>query len=305
MAFQLKKREPIPGAIRRVVCKRIDRALATFKNANGAVTDHAVHDVRKRFKEIRGTLRLVRGELGEKTFDRENRAYRDAGRPLSTVRDAKILVDSLDALTKHFNGRLDPRKFAWLRRALLDRRRETRAATLQRDHAVTSVVKTLREAHARVNKWPLKRKGWKAIEGGLHKVYKQGRRAMKAATDNPSDDALHEWRKRAKDLRYELELLSGIHRTQITPLAKQAKRLTDLLGDDHDLCVLAAFIREHPHAKESPADVKLIESRITNRRATLQKQSRALGKKLYNQRPRDFLSRLHTHWKAAHQRKPA
>src|SRR5262249_44801249 len=34
------------------------------------VSGHAVHETRKRFKEIRGTLRLVREELGEETLQR-------------------------------------------------------------------------------------------------------------------------------------------------------------------------------------------------------------------------------------------
>src|SRR5258705_4210525 len=136
MALELDKQDQVPGGIRKIVCKRIDKALAMLNGKNRSVSDKAVHDVRKRFKEIRGTLRLVRDELGEKTFRKENRAFRDAGRPLSELRDAKVLVDTLDNLLEHFQGRVKARQFAPLRRKLLEKRRQIRKKVLTQDHAV-------------------------------------------------------------------------------------------------------------------------------------------------------------------------
>ena len=83
MSFALKERENIRKGIRRIACNRIEKALEAIGRKTTTVSDHAVHDARKRFKEIRGALRLVRDEIGEKTFKRENQVFRDAGRPLS------------------------------------------------------------------------------------------------------------------------------------------------------------------------------------------------------------------------------
>src|SRR5688572_33912 len=123
MALELNTHDSVPKVIRKIVCKRIDKALAMLNGKSRGLSDKAVHDVRKRFKEIRGTLRLVRDELGEKTFRKENRTYRDAARPLSEMRDSKVMVDTLDNLLEHFQGRVKPREFAPLRRKLLQRRR--------------------------------------------------------------------------------------------------------------------------------------------------------------------------------------
>ena len=180
MSLELKKGERIPKGVRRIVCKRIDKALKSVSRKTRAVSDSAVHDARKRFKEIRGTLRLVRDELGEKNFRRENRTFRDAGRPLSTLRDAKVLVDTLDSLVAHFNGRVKPDSFANLKRTLVEQRRETRKQVLETDHAVSDIARRVRAAKKRVPRWRLQRRGWKAIEGGLRKVYRQGRRALEA-----------------------------------------------------------------------------------------------------------------------------
>ena len=309
MSFELKKREAIPEGIRRVVCKRIDKALEAVGGKRRGVSDRDVHEARKRFKEIRGALRLVRDELGEKHFRRENRTFRDAGRPLSAVRDAKVLVDSLDGLIAHFNGRVKPRSVSTLKRLLVDRRRETRDRVLGRDHAVSGIVRHVRAARKRVAGWPLEQRGWKAIEVGLQTVYRQGRRAMRAARaaratatratrGDTSDEPMHEWRKRTKDLRYQLELLQGVWPEMLDPLVDQAHRLTDLLGEDHDLAVLRDVAREEA-TNGSAVDAELLFALIGERRESLQKDAIELGQKLYEERPRAFVARLHGYWKTA------
>jgi CHAD domain-containing protein len=301
MSLALKKDERIPKGVCRIVCARIDKALETLDGKSRTISDKGVHNARKRFKEIRGTLRLVRDELGEKRFRRENRTFRDAGRPLSALRDAKVLVDTLDGLLAHFNGRVKPATVASLRRALMERRRATRKEVLDRDHAVGQITRRVRAARKRVKNWPLEKRGWKAIAGGLRQVYRQGHRAMQDVRSDPSDQTFHEWRKRTKDLRYELELLQSVWPETIKPLAEQAHHLTDLLGDDHDLAVLREIVQEQSKDKPSP-DAELLFALIDERRAALQKEARELGRKLYREDDEKFVKRIKGYWQAA--RKP-
>jgi hypothetical protein len=46
---------------------------------------------------------------------------------------------------------------------------------------------------------------FKFIEPGLLDSYKRGRRAMSSAYDKPEETAFHEWRKRVKDLGYQMQ----------------------------------------------------------------------------------------------------
>jgi CHAD domain-containing protein len=297
MSFELKTDERIPKAVRKLVCKRIDKALETLNGKTRSLSDRAIHNARRRFKEIRGTLRLVRDELGEKTFRRENHAFRDAGRPLSMVRDAKVLLDTLDGLIRHFEGRANPQNLARLRRILLEKRRATRKQVLQRDGAVPQITRSLRAARKRMKDWPLKRSGWKAIRGGIHKAYARARQGLKDALAKRSDENFHEWRKRTKDLRYELELLQPAWPEMIEPLAAQAHRLTDLLGEDHDLCVLRGVIADEVTPDDS-VDRELLLALIDERRALLQAEAGELGRKLYAESAPSFVTRLKEYWKA-------
>lgn len=298
MAFQVEQRKPVPREIRKVVQERLDKALRRLEGHERSLSDAGVHDTRKRFKEIRSTLRLVRAELGEKAFQRENRALRDAGRPLSTLRDAKVLVDSLDHLVAYFNGRIRPKSVAKLRRRLVERRRAARQQVVQRDHAISRVVRDVRAVRNRVDRWPFQHRGWKALEDGVLAVYAGGRNATRQITDRSSDEDLHEWRKRAQYLRYELELLEPIWSDIVTPLADQTHHLTDLLGDDHDLVVLRGIAVECSENGKTNQNA-LVVALIDERRAKLQEEARLLGAKLYAETPQEFADRLHGYWKSA------
>src|SRR5262245_66313651 len=106
---------------------------------------------------------------------------------------------------------------------------------------------------------------------------------MRGASDC-SNEALHEWRMRTKDLRYELEMLETVWPEMLRPLAEQAHQLTNLLGEDHDLAVLRGVVQEQADGEPSTDD-ELLFALIDERRATLQKQAAALGDKLYEERP--------------------
>jgi hypothetical protein len=74
-------------------------------------------------------------------------------------------------------------------------------------------------------------------------------------------------------------------------LAKRARRLSKLLGDDHDLAVLRQRIEEHP-AQLRPDDLERINALIDRRRRELQGQARRLAEGLYRRGPGKFVRRL-------------
>src|SRR5262249_26458757 len=101
MSFQFKPDESIKRGIRRMARKQLDKAIEELTGQGGVRRDEVVHDVRKRCKRLRGLLRLVRDGLGDARYREENVCLRDAARPLTEVRDARVLVDVLDRLAEH------------------------------------------------------------------------------------------------------------------------------------------------------------------------------------------------------------
>ncbi len=294
--LELKRKETVPDGIRRIICERIDKALDVL-NHRTIVRDEAVHEARKRFKEVRGVLRLVRSELGEKQFSRENRTFRDAGRPLSQLRDARVLLDTLDELAARYGITRSSASFKHLRLTLAARRREIRRRVFKKDRATPSIVREVRASSRRVGKWSLRRKGWKAIADGLRETYGKCREAMHAALRDSDDESLHEWRKRTKILRYEIELLARAFPDVMEPMAEASHRLTHLLGKDHDLAVLQQLL-ENELRPVADTERELLKPLVEQRRKELLKEGRDLGRKLFAENDEEFVRRIHGYWKA-------
>src|SRR5687768_5896640 len=114
-----------PATVRDETVRHVERALRALRARH--LTDEQVHTARKQLKRARANLRLLRGAVGGAVYTRENAALRDAARPLSGVRDAKVLIETADALIDATPP--GPRRTLLLkaRRALEKARREARA----------------------------------------------------------------------------------------------------------------------------------------------------------------------------------
>src|SRR4051794_14077746 len=135
-------------------------------------------------KKLRALLRLARGELGERTFGRENVCFRDVARELAGARDADAMLETLSRLTY-----LPPGE-AWQIRKRIQADRARNGGAHDREAAARSAVAILSEARTRVGEWPLERDSFAALAKGLEKSYRLGRREYRAARDEPTVEAL-------------------------------------------------------------------------------------------------------------------
>jgi CHAD domain-containing protein len=298
MAKQLRPREAGTRGVRRLVRKEVGKALEALGGGGGPLSDTAVHDARKRLKKARALLRLLREALGDRAYQRENAALRDAARPLTEVRDAKVLVDALDQLAEYFAGQVDLKTLRKVRRPLRDHQREVRRRLLGEGDALGPVKESLAAARQRVKRWPVGRRGWSVLGAGIKKVYRQGRDARAAAQDDPSVENLHEWRKQAKYLWHQLQVLHPLWPAVLDELADQAHALADALGDDHDLAILRQQLQEERDRSPGGAAADTLVGLIDRRRAELQEQAWAVGQRLYEEKPKAFVQRLHGYWRA-------
>jgi CHAD domain-containing protein len=251
----------------------------------------AVHQARKHLKKSRALLRLVRSELGEATYRRENEALREAAAQLSATRDADVLVATVDKLAERGAGRLPAADFAALRGALTAEAAVARAGAEAPDPLV--VAQQLRAAHERVDAWPLDGADWETAVAGISRAYARGVRERARAEAEPTVEHLHEWRKRVKDLWYHHRLLKPVWPPVLSAYGEAAHVLSELLGDDHDLAVLRARL-EHGDGLPATvgADLAPLLALADERRGELQAEARRLAARLYAERPRAFERRV-------------
>ncbi|HUA04865.1 MAG TPA: CHAD domain-containing protein [Solirubrobacteraceae bacterium] len=295
MPYRLDSRESAENGLRRCAREQLDSAIDELTAGVRKDPVEAVHSARKDLKKERSLLRLFRGTLDPAERRRENDAVRHAAQLLSTARDAEVMVQALDDLSERFAGQVPKRTFTTIRKQLTAERDPARASLL--DSGLTDdVADELKAVRARIDDWRLGRGGWRAIESGLDRSYRRGRSGLERAAAEPSVENFHEWRKRTKDLWYHLRVLTPISPGIVGGQAKDAHRLADLLGDDHDLAVLRKRLEQTADA--ITADLDPAFGLIDHRREQLQQEAVLLGRRLYAEKPSAFSRRLHRYWKA-------
>jgi CHAD domain-containing protein len=290
-AFRLRAGEPLPGGVERIARGQLDMSIERLAGHTDEDLGTAVHETRKSLKRLRATVRLARDELGDEAYRRENVAFRDAGRRLAGARDSQVLLETLDALTDRYPDQAPPERFARFKRTLVGQH----GAAQRRLHegaAVAEVLGELRRARARVGDWRLEREGLDALAPGFQRIYRRGRRAYRTARQEPSTENLHELRKRAKYLWYAAQIVRPAAPKKMKRVARRAHELSDLIGEDHDLALLAqrADARRDRFADETAAGELAVL--VERRRAELQRQAMVLGRRVFRKKPRKIARAL-------------
>jgi CHAD domain-containing protein len=285
MGYRLRTDEEAANGVRRVARGQLDLAADHLAGKGEGDLDTAVHESRKAFKRLRALVRVARDALGDEAYRRENVAFRDAGRRLSATRDAAVMVETLDDLTERYRGELSDDAFSGLRDALASEAAAASDRLAEDTGAAEEVQGALEAARRRVAGWPLDDDGLEMLEPGFERIYRRGRRALKAARKDADTEQLHELRKRAKDLWHAAQILRPAAPKEMKKLARRAHDLSDLAGDDHDLAVLRAAARER-HATLAAGELALLEGLVARRRRRLQRKALARGRRLYARKPR-------------------
>jgi len=160
------------------------------------------------------------------------------------------------------------------------------------------VTATVQEARKDAKRWEIEGDNWPVLGKGLMRIYRRGHQAFVAASDGPTDEGLHEWRKRVKDLWYVLDLLQPVRPGFTEERGEQAHKLADALGDDHDLAVLQQILSGPDGGIGDRAAVETIVPLIERRRCELQRDAFSLGRVVYPERPKDFVARFRAYWRA-------
>ncbi len=295
--FRLRKAEAVSDGIRRAAGGQLADSSAAFATASGRdELGEAVHGTRKSIKRARAALALSRDAIGEQTYRRESDALRAIAGPLSGARDAQVMSKTLRALEERFPDELSPQMTQRLHARLEDEWvREMGTLSDDGDLAAAS-AQSLGEARARTARWDFDKDGFDAVEPGLKRAYRRGRKRLRAACDEPSAENLHDTRKRVKDLEHAAELLRPAHPKRMKRLAKDAHALAGLLGDRNDLAVLRDYAESNPQLFSDMSAREALLAAIDRRAETLQRRALKRGRTLYRRSPKRFVRDIARGW---------
>jgi CHAD domain-containing protein len=296
MAYRFEKLESPEDAVKRIATEEIEDAVSIIDD-DSVDTEKTIHEARKRCKEIRGLIRIVRPAF-EETYRYENSWFRDAARELAPLRDAQVVIQTFEGL----NEAAEQPQQVQERLAHVHEKLVARKHNIEKDQInLTEKIELFRarmlEAQKRVTRWKLETHDFPAIASGFKKTYRRGKRALEAAGETPTPEVLHEWRKRVKYHWYHICLLQQMWDSLLSKLEKEVHHLSDLLGDNHDLDVLRDIIETDFSVDELGGDTtQLINELIDKKRAALQHAAFSLGPRIYAEKPKSIANRFNTYW---------
>lgn len=273
--------------MRDILHRQLETSIADLPRI--APTDEQIHTARKHMKAARATLRLLRPVLSAAAYRAANRTLRDAARALSAARDDTVLLKILGALARRTKGCGKRRALAAFRDRLqrdARRRRDQLAARGLRASAAR-----LHRALTQLDSWPAPPEEWQPVYASLCDTYRKGRSCARRNEQRASGSTLHEWRKRAKYLRSQLEVIAPVQHASVEAMAAKLHKLSDHLGDEHDLAVLGELVQRRAPQMGRKAQSAL-QKQIDKRRRKMRKRALAVGLPIYAEKPGQFESRL-------------
>ena len=280
---RLRLRRNVP--LRDALLAAFSGVLLSARRSASGVADkpvESVHDFRKSIRRARSVVALLRPALGRTAADGLVEELRRAFRDTNNLRDSDVLTTTLASLSDE-----DPELF--VEAAEIAARLGTAPADSP-DQVLKDAIPILRRLPAALEVTLPRQYSTPDLETGLERSYRRTQRAWIAARQSGADADFHSWRKRVKELRYQLELLAS---TGSRTLKSREKPLGDLareLGEVTDLAVLCRQIETL--STVGGAGEPATGSRLLERaRASVKERSDALltrGEAFFAEAPRAF-----------------
>jgi CHAD domain-containing protein len=232
---------------------------------SSAPDEEAVHDIRVFMKKARAAVRLLNSQIDDELFIKENVAYREIGRMMSSWRETSVLRKTLKVMRKE-----NPDLF--LRLAENDKI-QSLLKKPEIDNEVPDEVKLkieqiddlFNKAAHRIRFYNLDKIDPQILLKELEKSYMLVSCHYLRCRINQKPAAIHEFRKRAKDFLYQLYFFKPLNPVGIKLLEKKLDTLTQNLGKYNDLTQITKMMDYKPGTQDYPVEIDELVVVIRNK----------------------------------------
>jgi CHAD domain-containing protein len=284
MAFALKPRKSISRQLKRIARKELgnaaDRLLQDPRDADD------VHEGRKSVKKVEALAKLL-DQIGFAPPRKDVKRLRAARRTLSRVRDADAIIETFDHLQSRFAHQI-PEHTAAMIRTHLTRRKSTMTRRAQAGAgSLARAGKTLRKIRRSAKHWSAPSIDLSELPQVLRRSFRASRKAMKRAQTRGRAPDFHDWRKRVKNLWYQLRLAERLVAGLSTQL-EQFRELETALGKEHNLVVLRTKLTRDRGLRKIRSEINRLRALSTALQEELRRAALVLGTRLHKISPKEF-----------------
>lgn len=257
--------------------RTIRYARAAARRA-AAEPEESVHEYRKSIRRCRAVVSLLRPALGTKAARSFSRELRRAFAETGALRDADVLLASL---------KLVPSDDPALPEIEAQLRREGRS---DGDDAVRALAKgseILKPLPDSLRVVLPETFSMDDLDRGLTRSARRVKATLERAIETRTDADFHEWRKRVKELRYQVEMLASSGSPALKKREKKLDALAEELGEATDLILLESALGRRASRGEIP-DAPALTGAIHSSIADRSRQLLARGREMFAESPGDF-----------------
>ena len=293
VTLEIRSRESFSEGIKRILIRLHEDAARLIVSKSRIHL--SIHEVRTHIKKIRGIIRLIRDEIGEKQYQALNAYYRELGMEVAPVRDDTSQIELLQNISKTI-------KSDALKKSISKSVKKIRARRIEHFEIFYKAGKDQIISKKFLDQIPI-------IEGlhiegdpkffikkSLKRIYLRARTAMNAALKTKSNEEYHNWRKQAKYLTYHMMLIRKVWPSYFNSYFTELGKLTALLGDIHDLFLFRYHLKEGALADLDNNVKKILQRKIYKTQKQLFGKSQLLGVKIYGESETHFANLLYLFW---------
>jgi CHAD domain-containing protein len=293
MSFRLQSTESIADGLRRLAREEL-RSISKHLNGAAPPRDDALHEIRKSVKKTRAILQVVDADNGRGVGKSAKRLHA-INRRLSALRDADVMLETLNTLRSKDRRILNERCFSRVRRRLSSHKKSMRRAACRKG-TWRRVGQSVRKIRRDAMHWKPAHRQFGSLSAGIRLSHRRGRKAMSRARKSQRAADFHEWRKQIKALWYELRLVEGSS-PRIRRDVKALHRAEEWLGNEHNLVVLCDELSKDVPEGESRIDLDRV--RLAGDRFQYELRTKALAstKRIYARASSEYANAIRREWK--------
>ncbi|MDB6053071.1 MAG: domain containing protein [Verrucomicrobiales bacterium] len=238
MADEIQRKEKLTEGIERILDNRTAAIWDYYEKSRSATPGDSLRKLRTSIKKLRALTRLARKVLGKDLYRKQQKCLRSIAHALSPSRDLEVQSATLHKLRRIYGNKIASHGYATLENLF---KRESEAGV---DSQPLKKAR-LKAALKMIEKWPLKKFRATHLHLAIKRSLQRYIKAQERVFSSLTDENLHEWRKRAKDLKYNLVIIHSIGPKSLDILIQKLNQLNDYLGHDHDYVLLEQRINRH------------------------------------------------------------
>lgn len=262
-----------------------------FCNADNISLNQKVHEFRRSFKRQRALLSFFR-KINNSPLKPVKKEIRNLGRLLSLARESAVNIELFDKIVTPANM-FSEKKLRVAREMFVEKNRTLLEQSFSEKKSAEYLVNYFEDFIIKLTKGDIVFPVKKQFVNEVVRSYSRSISAYNELSDKLHPEELHNLRKRMKHLGYQLDFIRFLNPRFLKQKNDQINKITEQLGDDHDLCVFREYLDSDDYGFEKE-EIIIIENQIDHQRELNLLKLQTRLKQFFLYTPDEFFEKLET-----------